>query len=42
MEVDGHHKPRRQYTGREYNGVKSLNKFGEVDPWMACLMVTEY
>jgi phosphatidylserine synthase 2 len=35
MEANGHHKPRREYGDRERNGVKTLNSFGEVDPWTA-------
>uniref|UniRef100_A0A0E0MQN4 CDP-diacylglycerol--serine O-phosphatidyltransferase n=2 Tax=Oryza rufipogon TaxID=4529 RepID=A0A0E0MQN4_ORYRU len=35
MEVNGHHKPRREYNGRECNGVQSVNNFGDIDPWTA-------
>ncbi|WVZ72000.1 hypothetical protein U9M48_020526 [Paspalum notatum var. saurae] len=36
MEVNGHHKSRREYNGSSCNGsVRPLNNFGDVDPWTA-------
>ena len=35
LEVNGRHKPTREYIDRECNGVKPPNNFGEVDPWTA-------
>ncbi|EMS45501.1 Phosphatidylserine synthase 2 [Triticum urartu] len=35
MEVNGRHKPTREYIDRGCNGVKPPNNFGEVDPWTA-------
>ncbi|KAL5213306.1 hypothetical protein ABZP36_024153 [Zizania latifolia] len=35
MEVNGHHRPRRECNGRECNGVQPVNNFGDIDPWTA-------
>ena len=35
VEVNGRHKPTREYIDREFNGVKPPNNFGEVDHWTA-------
>uniref|UniRef100_A0A453BG02 Uncharacterized protein n=2 Tax=Aegilops tauschii subsp. strangulata TaxID=200361 RepID=A0A453BG02_AEGTS len=35
MEVNGRHKPTREYVDRGCNGVKPHNNFGKVDPWTA-------